>query len=57
MARCLSPMGHTKEHIGGFSIGQAADMDETPTWTRKGAVVRRASGEVRPCFRSNTPSE
>jgi hypothetical protein len=51
------PYLETKEHIGGLSIGQAADMDEALRWTRKGAVVCRASGEVRPFFRSNTPSE
>ena len=51
------PYLETKEHIGGLSIGQAADMEEALTWTRKGAVVCRASGEVRPFFRSNTPSE
>jgi hypothetical protein len=51
------PYLETKEHIGGLSIGQAVDMDEALTWTRKGAVVCRASGEVRPFFRSNTPSE
>src|SRR5580658_691851 len=32
-------------------------MDEALTWTRKGAVVCRTSGEVRSFFRSNTPSE
>jgi hypothetical protein len=51
------PYLETKEHIGGLSIAQAADMDEALTWARKGAVVCRASGEVRPFFRSNTPSE
>jgi hypothetical protein len=51
------PYLETKEHLGGLSIGQAADMDEALTWTRRGAVVCRASGEVRPFFRSNTPSE
>jgi hypothetical protein len=51
------PYLETKEHIGGLSIGQAADMDEALTWTRKGAVFCRASGEVRPFFRSNTSSE
>ena len=50
------PYLETKEHIGGLSIVEAADMDEALTWTRKGAVVCRASGEVRPFFRSNTPS-
>jgi hypothetical protein len=51
------PYLETKEHIGGLSIGEAADMDEALAWTRKGAVVCGASGEVRPFFRSNTPSE
>jgi len=49
------PYLETKERRGGLSIGQVADMDEALTWTRKGAVVCRASGEVRPFFRSNTP--
>jgi hypothetical protein len=51
------PYLETKEHLGGLSIGEAADMDEALTWTRKGAVVCWASGEVRAFFRSNTPSE
>jgi len=51
------PYLETKEHIGGLSIGEAADMDEALKWARMGAVVCRASGEVRPFFRSNTPSE
>jgi len=44
----------TKEHIGGLSIVEAADMDEVLTRARKGAVACRASGEVRPFFLSNT---
>jgi hypothetical protein len=51
------PYLETKEHIGGLSIGAAADMDEAVKWARMGAVVCRASGEVRPFFRSNIPSE
>ncbi len=51
------PYLETKEHIGGLSIGEAADMDEALKWARMGAVVCPASGEVRPFFRSNTPSE
>ena len=51
------PYLEAKEHVGGFTIMEAADMDEALTWTRKGAVVCRASGEVCPFFRSNTPSE
>jgi hypothetical protein len=51
------PYLETKEHIGGVSIGETADMDEALKWARMGAVVLRVSGEVRPFFRSNTPSE
>ena len=42
------PYLETKEHIGGFWILEAADMDEALAWARKGAVVCRASDEVRP---------
>ena len=51
------PYLETKEHVGGFWILLAADMDEALAWARKGAVVCRASGEVRPFFRSNVPSK
>src|SRR5271157_1966581 len=37
----------TKEHMGGFWILEAANMDEALAWARKGAVACRASGEVR----------
>ena len=51
------PYLETKEHIGGLTIFQAADMDEALAWARKGAVAGRASCEVRPFFRSNVPSK
>jgi hypothetical protein len=41
------PYTETKEHIGGFWILEAADMNEALKWARKGAEVCRASGEVR----------
>jgi hypothetical protein len=41
------PFTETKEHIGGFWILEAADMQEALAWARKGAVACRASGEVR----------
>jgi hypothetical protein len=41
------PYIETKEHIGGFWILEAADMDEALAWARKGAVACRASAEVR----------
>ncbi len=41
------PYTETKEHIGGFWILEADNMDEALAWARKGAVACRASGEVR----------
>jgi len=41
------PYLEAKEHVGGFWILEAADMDEALAWARKGAVACRASGEVR----------
>ncbi len=41
------PYTETKEHMGGFWVLEAADMDEALEWARKGAVACRASGEVR----------
>jgi hypothetical protein len=41
------PFTETKEHIGGFWILEAANMDEAMSWAMKGAVACRASGEVR----------
>jgi hypothetical protein len=41
------PFTETKEHMGGFWILEAADMDEALAWARKGTVACRFSGEVR----------
>jgi len=41
------PYTETKEHIGGFWILEAADMDEALAWARKGTVACSASSEVR----------
>src|SRR6202158_2700874 len=41
------PYTETKEHMGGFWILEAADLDEALAWARKGAAACRASGEVR----------
>jgi hypothetical protein len=51
------PYLETKEHIGGFWILEAADMDEALAWGRKAAVACRAPVEVRPFFRSNVTTE
>ena len=39
-----------KEHGGGLSILETADLDEALAWARKAAKACRASGEVRPIF-------
>jgi hypothetical protein len=41
------PYTETKEHMGGFWILEAADLDEALAWARKGGVACRASVEVR----------
>lgn len=45
------PYLETKEHIGGFWILEAADMDEALAWGRKAVVACRAPVEVRPFSR------
>src|SRR5260370_17994908 len=42
------PYVETKEHIGGFWVLEAADLDQALEWGRKTAVVRRPSPELRP---------
>ena len=42
------PYLETKEHMGGFWVLEAADMDEALAWGRKAAVACRAPVEVRP---------
>jgi hypothetical protein len=51
------PYLETKEHMGGFWILDAADMDEALAWARKGAVACRASGEVRELLFNPDPKE
>jgi hypothetical protein len=41
------PYAETKEHIGGFWIVEAADMEEALAWARRGAVACGASCVVR----------
>src|SRR6202041_3314224 len=41
------PYTETKEHIGGFWILEAADLDEALAWACKGGVACRAPVEVR----------
>ena len=44
------PYTETKEHIGGFWVLEAADLDEALAWGRKAAVACRAPVEVREIF-------
>src|SRR5712664_3476018 len=47
------PYTETKEHVGGFWILEAADMDEALAWGRKAVVACRAPVEVRALFPSD----
>ena len=42
------PYLNTSEHVGGFWVLEAADLDEALAWGRKAAVACRAPVEVRP---------
>ena len=42
------PYAEGKEHIGGFVIVKAADLDAALEWGRKAALACRAPVEVRP---------
>lgn len=48
------PYLETKEHVGGFWILEAADMDEALAWGRKAVVACRAPVEVRPFWENPT---
>jgi hypothetical protein len=42
------PYLETKEHVGGFWVLEAADLDEALEWGRKATIACRAPVEVRP---------
>jgi hypothetical protein len=46
------PYLETKEHIGGFWVLEAADMDQALEWGRKAVIACRAPVEVRPFGRA-----
>jgi hypothetical protein len=50
------PYLETKEHIGGFWVLDAADLDEVLEWGRKAAVACRAPVEVRPILFRPAPN-
>ncbi len=41
------PYAEAKEHVGGFWVLEAADLDEALAWGRKAAIACRAPVEVR----------
>jgi hypothetical protein len=47
------PYLESKEHIGGFWIIKAADLDEALAWAKKATVACRGAVEVRP-FQDDT---
>jgi len=47
------PYLETKEHIGGFSVLEAANLDEALAWGRKAALACRVPVEVRQVWRSD----
>jgi hypothetical protein len=51
------PYIETKEHMGGFWILEAADMDVALAWARKGAISCDAVGEVRELLFYPAPEE
>ena len=51
------PYTETKEHIGGFWVLEAADLDEAVAWARKGSVACRAPAEVRQIFFRPAPEQ
>ena len=50
------PFAEGKEHVGGFSIIEAADLDEALEWGRRLSVATTLPIEVRP-FRDGPPED
>jgi hypothetical protein len=50
------PYLEAKEHVGGFTILEAADMDEALAWARKGVLACRTPVEVREIPYSSLPA-
>jgi len=51
------PYTETKEHIGGFWVLEAADLEEALKWGRKAVVACRASVEVREMLFRPSPTQ
>ena len=50
------PYLEAKEHVGGLSIIEAADMDEALAWGRKSVIACRMPLEIREIPYSNLPN-
>ena len=50
------PYLETKEHVGGFWVLEAADLEEALEWGRKAVAACRAPVEVRPFFSMPEPA-
>jgi hypothetical protein len=50
------PFLEAKEHVGGFTILEAADMDEALEWARRSVIACRMPVEVREIPYSNIPN-
>ena len=50
------PYLEAKEHVGGITILEAADMDEALEWARKAVIACRMPVEVREIPYSNLPN-
>ena len=51
------PYLEAKEHVGGFSILETANLDEALAWARKGAKAGRGPVEVREIFFMPAPEK
>jgi len=51
------PFTETKEHMGGFWILEAANIDEALAWAKKAAIVCDVPGEVRELLFYPAPEE
>ena len=51
------PYLETKEHIGGFWVLEAANLDDALAWGRKAAVACRAPVEVREILFNPAPTQ
>jgi len=51
------PYTETKEHMGGFWILEAANLDEALAWAKKGAIACNVPGEVRELLFYPAPEE